>query len=63
MGRHVIPPNLGPVKVHQSIGGKWTVWDSRTGRSHFILPCRDRAQAEELCRRINEGDHDGEIWT
>ncbi|HEX8904176.1 MAG TPA: hypothetical protein VF771_05000 [Longimicrobiaceae bacterium] len=41
----------------------WTVWDGRTGRNSFSLPCRDRAQAEELCRRINEHDHDGEIWT
>jgi hypothetical protein len=63
VGRHVVPPNVGPVKVHQNPNGTWAVWDGRTGRSHFILACRDRTQAEEICRRINEHDHDGEIWT
>ena len=64
MGRHVLPRYLGPVKVVRLPGNiGYSVWDGRTGRSSFHLFCRDRAQAEEICRRINEHDHDGEIWT
>jgi hypothetical protein len=43
------------------LGGKYTVWNGKQGQHEFAIICRDRKQAEEIARKINSKDHNGEI--
>lgn len=62
MARFRIPPNCGKVKVMMALGGRYAVWNGKVDRKHELrIVCRDRKQAEEICRIINTKDHDGEI--
>ena len=36
------------------------VSDTR-GTAGVMIPCRDEAQAADVCARLNRGDHGGEI--
>lgn len=54
-----IPPNIGKVRVAITQGHKWTVWNGKQGRHEFVIICRDRRHAEEICRIINEKRHEG----
>ena len=42
-------------------GGKFTVWNGKQGPGEFVIKCRNRKHAEELCKKVNSKDHDGEI--
>ena len=61
MPRIDIPQNVGKVRVAMGLGGRFTVWNGKQGPGEFVIRCRDRKQAEEICRRINKKDHDGAI--
>ena len=61
MARHQIPENVGPYEVVQARAGSYAVWNNRSGKNRVWIVCRDRAQAEAVCARLNAGDH-GEIW-
>jgi hypothetical protein len=37
------------------------LWNKRTGKNQVIVVCRDRAHADEVCARLNRGDH-GTLW-
>lgn len=62
MARYQIPKDVGEVEVVLTMAGIYAVWNRKSGRNGLRIPCRDRTQAEEICRRIRERDHDGEIW-
>jgi hypothetical protein len=62
MPRHVIPKNAGPFKVVTARGGNPLVTNNYTGQRQVRIPCRDEQQANELCRRLNEGDHEDEVF-
>ena len=61
MAKITIPPNTGKVRVAMGLGGKFTVWNGKQGKHEFSVVCRDRKQAEEVARIINQKQHDGEI--
>lgn len=61
MAKKTIPENAGQFRVSTAKAGNYIVLNDRTGRNQVIIPCRDREQAEELCRRLNSGEHNGEI--
>ena len=61
MARHTIPPDVGKVRVAVAIGGKWAVWNGKQGRGEFRILVRNRKQAEEVAKIINEKRHSGEI--
>lgn len=61
MAKYELPKNLGKVRVAMSFGNRFTVWNGKQGRDEFVILCRDRKQAEEICRKINAKEHDGEI--
>lgn len=61
MAIYTIPQNAGKVRVAMASGGKYTVWNGKQGRHEFVIACRNRKQAEEIARRINTREHDGEI--
>ena len=62
MARHRIPKNAGQFRIVKGRAGNWLVLNDKTGGGKVAIPCRDREQAELLCKKLNEGDHDGEIW-
>lgn len=62
MPKKTIPKNPGAFRVSIAKAGNYIVLNDRTGKNQVIIPCRDREQAEELCRRLNAGEHDGEVF-
>ncbi len=61
MARYQIPSNLGKVKLAMTLGGKFAVWNGKSGKSEFRILCRNRKQAQELVIKINRKEHTGEI--
>jgi hypothetical protein len=61
MAKHTIPPNTGKVRVAMGLGGKYTVWNGKQGPDEFVIPCRNRKQAQEVAEKINRKQHQGEI--
>ena len=62
MAKITIPKNAGQFRVSRSaLAGNHLVLNDRTGKNQIIIPCVSLAQAEELCRRLNAGEHNGEI--
>ena len=61
MARYSVPPNTGKVRVAVAIGGTWAVWNGKQGKNEFRILVRDRKQAEEVAKIINEKRHNGEI--
>ena len=56
-----VPPNTGKVRVAMGLGGKFTVWNGKQGKHEFVIICRNRKQAEEVARKINSREHNGEV--
>ncbi len=44
------------------MAGNYIVLNDKTGNNQVIIPCTDRRHAENLCRRLNSGDHDGSVF-
>lgn len=42
-------------------GGKYAVWNGKDRRQKFEILCRTRQMADEIARKINTRDHNGEI--
>jgi hypothetical protein len=61
MALYKVPKNIGKVRVAMSLGGRFTVWNGKQGPGEFVILCRDRKQAEEVARKINAKEHNGEI--
>ena len=62
MPRYVIPPSSGPYEVLQSRAGTPLVANNYTGTRKVRVPCRTIEQARELCKQLNEGRHNGEVF-
>jgi hypothetical protein len=62
MPSYKIPQNSGKVRVAMALGGRYTVWNGKQGQHEFVIPCRDRKQAEEVAEKINKKQHEGEIY-
>ena len=37
------------------------VWNGKSGKNKLVIACRNQKQAEEVCQKLNAGDHNGEI--
>lgn len=61
MATYSIPPNTGKVRVAKYLGHKWVVWNGKQGQFEFKIICKDRKQAEQVAKIINEKKHDGSI--
>jgi hypothetical protein len=61
MSIRTIPDNAGTFRVSTARAGNFIVLNDRTGKNQVIMPCRTREQAEEICERLNSGDHNGQI--
>jgi hypothetical protein len=60
MAKFIIPENGGPYQVVRSMPGTPLVENDRSGKSKVRIPCKTW-EPEEICRRLNENDHDGVI--
>jgi hypothetical protein len=58
---HLIPDKAGPYRIVTAMAGNPLVTNDKTGKKRVNIACRDHAQAEEVCRRLNEGEHNGSI--
>lgn len=61
MALYSIPPNTGKVRVAMFLGGKFAVWNGKSGQHEFRILCKDRKQAIEVAGIINKKQHDGSI--
>lgn len=61
MSQHIIPEKAGPYRVVRSMAGTPLVENDRSGKSKVRIACKTWDQAEEICRRLNENEHDGII--
>ncbi len=59
--KYSIPPNIGKVRVMMASGGKYAVWNGKDKKLKFEILCRTRQLAEEVARKINNKEHNGEI--
>ena len=61
MATYDIPKNAGKFTVVVARGGHYAVWNRKNGRDEVAIPVKTRKQAEEICARLNRGDHQGKI--
>ena len=57
-----LPKHPGLFRVATARAGNFIVINDKTGKSQVIIPCQNKKEAEELCARLNKGDHNGVIW-
>jgi hypothetical protein len=60
MPRQYIPKNAGPYVIVVAMAGNYAVTNNRR-KQRVWISCRNRAHANEICARLNAGEH-GEIW-
>ena len=61
MSKITLPKHPGKFRVTTAKAGNLIVINDKTGKSQVIIPCRSQTQANELCERLNSGDHRGEV--
>ena len=61
MAKIAIPKNPGVFRVIIARAGNYLVTNDRGGKNGINIACASQAQADEICRKLNEGDHNGEI--
>ena len=61
MPRYQIPPTARRFEVVRGKAGDFLVVSETTGVAGVAIPVADLQQAEDVCDRLNRGDHDGTI--
>jgi len=61
MAIYTIPKHAGKFRIEYGGRGNYRVINDKTGKNQVIIPVWDRMKAEKLCRRLNAGDHDGQV--
>ena len=61
MAKHFIPDKAGPYKIVTSYAGTPLVLNEWKGKKKVNIACGTWEQAEDICRRLNEDDHNGTI--
>ena len=61
MASYTIHKNIGRVRVAVMSGNKYVVWNGKQGRGEFVIPCKNRQQADEIAKIINTKQHNGTI--
>lgn len=56
-----IPDDADAFEIVRSRDGSFAVVSETGGFRGVVIPCRDEAQANDVCDRLNRGDHDGTI--
>ena len=61
MFEFIIPPNAGPYRIVTSKAGTPLVMNTQSGKNKVRIACKTKKQAEEVCLRLNENDHNGTV--
>ena len=61
MPLYQIPTSATHFEIAKSRDGSFLVVSHTTGTEGVAIPCRDEAQANEVCAKLNRRDHDGQI--
>jgi hypothetical protein len=61
MPLYQIPPTARRFEIVKGKGGDYMVVSETTGRAGVAIPVADQRQAEEVCDRLNRGEHDGTV--
>jgi hypothetical protein len=61
MAKYTVPQNVGKVRVAVALGGKYAVWNGKSGKHEFRILVRTKKQAEEVAKIINAKEHAGEV--
>ena len=61
MATYEIPKNAGKFIVVVAQGGHYAVWNRKYGKHEVSIPVKTKKQADEICARINRGQHNGKI--
>jgi hypothetical protein len=62
MPRYTIPEHPGRFHVEQHYSGRhYLVMNDKTGKNQVCFPVAGKAEADEWCRRLNAGEHNGTI--
>ena len=61
MATYDIPKNAGKFTVVVARGGHYAVWNRKNGKDEIAIPVKTKKQAQEICDRINRGQHNGKI--
>ena len=61
MPLYEIPPTARRFEIVRGKAGDLLVVSETTGTAGVAIPVADPAQAEQVCDRLNRGDHDGRI--
>lgn len=61
MAAFIIPERAGPYRIVKSMAGTPLVENDRSGKNKVRIACKTWPEAEEICRRLNENDHNGVI--
>jgi hypothetical protein len=56
-----IPPEVDRFEIARGRDGSFLVVSETSGTRGVVIPCRDEAQATDVCARLNRRDHAGEI--
>ena len=56
-----IPATATRFEIARARDGACLVVSATKGTGGVAIPCRDEAQAADVCARLNRGDHDGTI--
>lgn len=62
MPRIRIPKNLGECEIIIAKSGNYAVWNRKSGKNKFLFACKNREQAEELLKTLQNKDHQDEVW-
>lgn len=61
MAKYYIPDNPGEFAIQESMRGTPFVWNRKTGKNKVLIPCKTWQQAENLLKKLNDGDHNGVV--
>ena len=61
MAIYTIPKYPGTFRIEWGGRGNYRVMNNKTGKNQVIIAVWDFEQAKELCRRLNAGEHDGQV--
>ena len=61
MARFTIPEHAGRFSFSKHSMGHYLVMNDKTGKNAIIIPIATEAAARELCRKLNEKDHQGVV--
>ena len=62
MPRYTIPEHPDRFRVERHFSrAHYFILNDKTGKNEVCIPVASKADAEEFCRRLNAGEHDGSV--